>query len=409
MTLIDPRERIHNPESDLSGEFRLDLQGHELIDPDTNRGHVVSIEHIETLSDAQDNKVCDIYEIEVEDPFVHADPIANKIVKEYIAGMEFRLLQDGINPLIGERQEATSRSERNRYTHAWTGSPDAQGVDAWREAVPSARALDPLTKPYAGHAIIANDGSRGVVDVITAAQLRHTSDGVGIRDRAVASEYLIGKELAIKNRARMLSLASGTAEPAIAAAKGAQLKAEAAGNQLEIDMTVADYDVQSLKLVAGNAELYDFDGNVSTVLQNILTHKLRTELAKATGNNAPYDVVEILGFEEYLPQEGDELTAKKGQGLPQASEFTKRAFDLVAEGGVLISGNMVLDRPEINFVFGIVDWPLINARSEESILRVYKEAGILDDPNAKVEMYRIRNADNGDHVYNIVKVTKLPA
>src|SRR5690606_5239111 len=135
----------------------------------------------------------------------------------------------------------------------------------------------------------------------------------------------------------------------IAAAKTAAEK-----HGLDIDLTVVDWDGKALKLVKQNAEKYGFDGSVNTVRENILGE----DLPKTMGVEA-YDVVENLGFEEYLPQAGDELEARKGEGLPQASDFTRRAFEMVKPGGVLISGNMVLDRPQLGFVFGIVDWPII--------------------------------------------------
>lgn len=398
-------------EAMLSHEFRFDLEGHKLVDPQTNRGTVGYIEQIDTTDAEGYLSLCNVFEVEVIDPFVDADPLGYKLVNEYINRIEARVRHDGFNVLTDHRQEATSRDERNRYTNAWVSSPAMEAVSLWRDLVPTAEALEYLTNPYEGRLIRNREGDVTLVTSEASAQMRFVDDAIAIRDRAVAMQDIAEAHLAELNThqdgVRWLSLASGTAEPAIAAVKAAQARAEASGQSINISLTVADYDEESLEYVKANAQRYGFNGEVNPVLMNILTKNLKQALTNATSSTELYDVVENMGFEEYLPQEGDELKAKKGMGLPQASEFTRRAYDLVKPGGILISGNMVLDRPQIDYVFGIVDWPIINARSEESILRVYAEAGILDDPGSNVEMYRVRNAMTGGHIYNIVKVTKL--
>lgn len=395
----------------LAHEFKLNIEGHELVDPISNRGRVVSVDRIPTEEMHGNIVKTSLYQVDVIDPFVEADPQGYDMVRDYIGRMGKRLSNDGIDMLQADRKEATSREDRNKYTNAWLASSGVESLSLWRDLVPTAEALEYLTNPTAGRIIANRSGDAAIISPETALQLRFVDDAVAIRDRAVAMQDIVEAHLAelreSKKSVRWLSLASGTAEPAIAAARAAQDLAEAEGDTLDVSLTVADYDGKSLKYVKKNAEQYGFDGEVNTVLQNILTETLAEELAEATGSGEQYDVVENMGFEEYLPQDGDELEAKKGLGLPQASEFTRRAYDLVKPGGILISGNMVLDRPQLDFVFGIVDWPIINARSEESILRVYAEAGILDNPNAKVEMYRVRNKMTGANVYNIVKVTKL--
>lgn len=404
---------FETPQShDLINEFRLDINGHELIEPSTNRGQVVHTELIPSKHLEGRIAKCTLYNVEVADPFVEADPVGYKIVRQYVQGLEDQLAANNFSALDTDRKEASSRDEWNKYTAAWLHDNAVSPLAIWRDLVPTAEALEYLTNPTEGRMISNRNGVESKISTETAIQLRFVDDAVGIRDRAVAMQDIVEAHLAelreSKKSVRWLSLASGTAEPAIAAARAAQDLAKLEGDELNVSLTVADYDGKSLKYVKKNAHRYGFEGEVNTILQNILTEHLSEELAAATGSSELYDVVENMGFEEYLPQDGDELKAKKGQGLPQASEFTKRAYDLVKPGGILISGNMVLDRPQRDFVFGVVDWPIINARSEESILRVYDKAGILDDPNSKVEMFRVTNSSTGANIYNIVKVTKLP-
>lgn len=402
---FDPAE---SRESFLANDFHFDLGDHELIDPQTNRGRVVGFTEIDTSDATERLQKSTVYEVEVEDPFVDADPAGYMLVNDYVAHMESRLRQEGF-AISGDRQEALSLEDRNEYTNAWLSAPNMAGLSVWRSLVPTAVALEYLTNPTQD-IIAAREGTAKISNEVSA-HFRFVDDAVAIRDRAVAMQDIAEAHIAelrdSQDTVRWLSLASGTAEPAIAAIKAAQERAEQDGADLHADLTVADMDGRSLRYVKTNAERYGFEDKVNTVRQNILVPTLGEDLAAKTGNPELYDVVENMGFEEYLPQDGDEIEAKKDLGLPQASEFTRRAFELVKPGGVLISGNMILDRPQIDFVFGVVDWPIINARSEESILRVYEEAGILDDPNAKVEMYRVKNSQTGSHVYNIVKVTKL--
>lgn len=406
MTITNPSgERVIDAKLDLNDEFRFSLVGHVLRDPVVNEGEVASVR----LSESRDTSElgCDIYEVKVIDPFVRADPETYAMVSGHIEHMERLMQASGYNPLDA-RSEASNPDEYNEFTCAWLNDPTLAGLRIWRGNVPHAEALGYLTNPWVGNPITNLANESGTISPETAAYLRFVDDAVAIRDRRTAMEHIAGEHLAeaaaLQSRVRWLSLASGTAEPAISVAKKAE---EHIG--VDVDLTVADWDGRALKYVARNAERYGFQGNINTLRMNILADNLRALIEEKTGEVGQYEVVENMGFEEYLPQDGDELGAVAGAGLPQASEFTRNAWELVAPGGSLISGNMILGRPQLGFVFGIVDWPIINARSEESILRVYKEAGVVDDPNATISLYRVINEQTGAHIYDIVKVAKATA
>lgn len=435
----------------LEDEFKLDLEGHTLVDPEDYDGRVQEIREVAPVS-MDTGKILPykikMFEIDVVDPFTEADPKGYGIISRYIAGMEQRMRDDGaygyrdaernvvevtgnnifahtnesgkiiegdLIPHVADRTEALVRGQQNPYTRAWLAGKEVASLAIWRDLVPTAEALGYLSRPQVESIIANRRGESAAASPETVAHHRFVDDAVGIRGRAIAFKQLGINHLEgfkAGSKVKWLSLASGTAEPSILAAKHA---GENSG--VSVDLTVADIDGKSLRFVQNNANKHQFSGRVNTIRTNILAPNVREVIAQETGDSGQYHVVEAMGFEEYLPQEGDELAkyqegdenAYGGSGLPQASEFTKRAWEMVKPGGVLMSGNMILQRPQFGFVFGIVDWPLINARSEESILRVYKEAGILDDPNAQVEMYRVRDANVGTHVYNIVKVTKKAA
>lgn len=405
------QEMLLSPQERLNQEAVFSLGDHALIDPEETRGYVNAITELEPVSMAGEALPdgVQLFEISVVDPYVAADPKAYELVRDHAEKLEDLIRREGFDPLEERRKEhpymkdgeIADDSFYNRFTTAWLAGENVAPLKAWHSNVPTAEALGYLTNPCDHCTILDKDGMPYISSPETAAHLRFVDDAVAIRDRGVAMQAIAEGLLNQKpngSDVRWLSLASGTGEPSIAASQKA-----AEANNLNISLDVADINPKSLTFVKQIAEKYGFDSNVTTIIGNILKPDFPVRLAKKTGTDEQYAVVENMGFEEYLPQKGDELGAYLDLGLPQASEFTKMAYDFVEPGGSLISGNMVYDRPQRDFVFGIVNWPIINARSEESILRVYQEAGI---PMDQIKLYRVRDELTGAHVYDIVEVTK---
>ena len=394
-----PGRRIHE-------EFQFVLD-RELIDPETNRGHVTSISAPEEIS-FQGKQVGTVQEIRVWDPYVAADPETYNHVTDYITNViEARMEREGFD-ITTSRQEARNRDEWNRYTKAWLGHNAVQALSLWRELVPNAMALYYLTNPNVGGIIASPSGETAKVTKETAAQWRFVADAITVRGRGVAMAYLAGEHIASMpgdEPIQVLSQASGTAEPMIMAAVEAQ---QLTSRQAEL--TVADIDRNALAMVGRIATNAGFQGKLNPVTANILADNLRDRLAQKTGRSPEevgYDIVEQDGFTEYLPEADDELMAFRGKNLIPASEFLRRSFEYVKPGGININGNMILNRQQSKFVFGAVDWPLINARSEDQILRIYDRAGILNNPKAQFKMYRIVDDLTGLHVYNMMLTKKL--
>ena len=392
-----------NWQEDLNRKAKFSLGEHILVDPVTIDGKVKEVREIAVPSNLPGN--IRMAEVIVSDPFIEADPVGYAIVTHHIEQVIEPLgAEIGLDVTAG-RTEATSLDERNPLTKAWLADENLLSLSIWRENVPTALALDYLTNPMPGREVVAPDGRTAISTPETAAHWRFVADAVGIRARKEAMTEITTHFLAEKmegGKATWLSLASGTAEPSLKAGITAMTSAN-----VSMKMVVTDHDGRALKLVKGKADElgYSERGELQTLRQNILADNL-PEIIEAETGIPQFTIVENMGFEEYLPQDGDTLQAYKGQGLPQASEFTKNAFAMVEPGGMLVSGNMVLPRPQLGFVFGAVDWPIINARTEEDIMRVYEKAGILDDPSAKVTMHRIIEQHSGLHIYNIVTVEK---
>ena len=426
LTDHDPflQEQMGNPVGSME-RFTFDLQGHELIDPVDPTAYVSRIDRVAPVTmdgtPVPDN--VEVFEAQVRDPFIEADPEGYRRVTEYVDGMSQVIRSYGFDPLderkkdkdqayqhpyIG-RDEVSHGDELNNniFTNAWLRHPKVAALKAWHSLIPSARALSKLMNPQVGDVIANKAGEEFVSTAEVAAHFRFVADAIGVRERAAVMQAIAESHLesVAKKQPNIswLSLASGTAEPSINAAKSISDRGLA-----EVDLTVVDYDPKSLKMVKQNAAAKNFTGSVTTEFGNILSPTVSADLKAKTDHPEGFEVVEVLGFEEYLPQDGEEKGNFKDIGLMQASDFTRQAFDLVKPGGVLITGNMIYDRPQKDFVFGVVNWEVINARTEEADLHVLDEAGILADPNARVSIFRVIDDQTGLHVYDILKVEKLP-
>lgn len=401
---------------DLKTEFRFDLSGHVPVEPLTAWANVLSAKRVEPVS-ISGNELPDdisIYEVEVADPYISADPVGYGMVKDYVHRLENILDEHGFDPTsqdTNNRSEALEPKDYNLYTQALISAPEVEAVGLWRNLVPTAEALSYLTQPKSGRTIGNSYGDIQITAKVSdesAILMRFVEDAVAIRGRAAAMQAIAESHLDSLTESnpslKWLSLASGTAEPSLAAAKTISDR-----NGCNIDLTLVDSSSRAIELIEATAQEYDFTEHFNAVRANILSPKLRDQLIKKTGNEVQqYDVVEAMGFQEYLPQDGDELGAYKGKNLPPASEFVKNALTYVKPGGVFISGNMVIPRTESTFVFGVVDWPLVNARSEEQILKIYEEAGVLSDPDYQVSLFRVINSFSKSHIYDIVTVEKKP-
>jgi cyclopropane fatty-acyl-phospholipid synthase-like methyltransferase len=88
---------------------------------------------------------------------------------------------------------------------------------------------------------------------------------------------------------------------------------------------------------------------------------------------ARFDVVESVGFFEYLPTEPIE-------GLfPSASEYLAGAISMTRPGGIVLIGNMLDTHAQLDFVMRCIQWPYIVPRSLEQLLDVIRKAGVADE------------------------------
>lgn len=361
-----------------------------------------------TLNGAEVPSYVEIIEADVLDPFVEADLANYYRVKEYGDKLDQGLTLAGIDPKISRHETPLDSGPYSALTEAWLANPGFEAVRAWRSLVPTARALHYLLEPKVGQSVINHSNQAVPMSKEAAMILRFGDDAVAIRNRAAAMRHIAEEHFTTyakrQDSYQWLSLASGTAEPAILAAKGLEQSTGAFTH-----LVLADVDKGSLDYTKSNVEKYGYEGKFTPVQANILKPELKSHLEgrpELEGVDQQYDMVEVMGFLEYVYQDGDEVGSFNGRKKSNASGFIKQAYSLVKPGGVLLAGNMIHPRPQANYVFNVVDWPLINARSEETILRIFQEAEVLNDPATKMEIFRVRNFREGTHVYDIVKIVK---
>lgn len=261
------------------------------------------------------------------------------------------------------------------------------GFREWLSIVPRAEALDPLYDP--GKTKRATGGG-GFDDI--SAWFANIADGRGLRSRARLVQDIISKEaLSYGNRSmNLLSLASGAAQPIISAAEGLALQG------CTVDITLIDRDETSLQL----AEEYAREASVRVhtkranilrrrglsdslgdrALGAILPASARRRFGVETLQLAEYDMVEAIGFLEYLKE--DDWFYKYNQvvrtQLPMAGArtFLRNAYARVRPGGSLVVANMLDSHPELGFTLNVIQWPHIQPRSTASMIQLFNSAGI---------------------------------
>lgn len=281
----------------------------------------------------------------------------------------------------------------------------------WLSLVPTAAALDSLYRP--DNEYLANGKP---LHPELASWFRVIADGRGIRSRAaVVGDVLISDSLERVERPKWLSLASGAGQPVMKAAKTLY---EEYG--MTPEMTFVDKDASALQLLKDYAREENLSHAVNVHNLNILQRAgigrepyqsaamefITRAIERATGKekltgHSSFDVVEAVGITEYLKP--DDWTYRYGKvvrsRLPMAGArtFLSHAYDLVKPGGVLLTANMLDTHPQLGFTLNVIQWPHIQPRSIDEMMRIFNEAGI----DGTVEAYL-----PSDGAYAVYKIRK---
>ena len=279
-----------------------------------------------------------------------------------------RLIDDGIGrpevPLAGAKGRALLAEQHPVLADWWGTADERQSGDMhfeymarWREHVPSARALWPLQNPDAP-AVPFDNGA-----VPSADDWRvwsHVADAVGIRSRAAVAAAILEAHFRSFPRASWLSHASGAVVPVTSTA--ARLRAMG----VECFLELWDSDDQSLALADELAERHGLADRLTGSTVDLL------DLGALRATPARFDMVDILGFFEYLPSEPNGV-------FPTASDYLSAALSVVRPGGVLVMANMLDTHPQLDFVMRCVQWPFIQPRGLDELVELVRRAGVDDD------------------------------
>jgi SAM-dependent methyltransferase len=319
----------------------------------------------------------DAYVVETHNKRAAEDPAGYQRITDQVTAASREAVALGIErtaPLTGVDGRAKLAASHELLGRFWGAAEEGLTLvepaasfgymPRWRERVPSACALWPLQQlqlgplPFDGGAEL-NDHDRLF--------FAHVADGIGIRSRAAVMAGLLHRHFRDLPSLRWLSLAAGAAVPVLAAAQ----RFADAGVDLHIDLV--DIDDEALRLAESHAGSTGLGGHIRTRLANLLDLEALDAVAESQER---YDMVDILGFFEYLPSQP---VVKSGMRVPSASDFLRAALRFVKPGGILVLGNMLDTHPQLDFVLRIVQWPYIQPRSPNELLALIAEAGVADE------------------------------
>lgn len=344
-----------------------------------------------------------IFSVEVVDPYV-----------ENYSPEEFKAVKD-------IEQEANNYAEARRLSGYWERRPrtvyvnldntqqnkkgwgdpisrdiffditiNSVALNAWRSKIPSSQALVDISDPLSIQYITDKRGSQVPIDEEARKWLSLCTDAIAIRSRATIMAELVSEYVNNNKQPnyRWLSVACGTALPAMQGAMRANIKPE---------LYLADFDVKALENTEKLAKEIGFDGKIKRPSRdlngkdtiNIFNIDDMSKLKDYLINNGGQpSLIDLMGIFEYT---GDNLGVN-------SSKFLKSCYDILRPGGRLIFGQMRDDRNVPDFVTGVVGWPYVEMRSINQFMTVIKEAGILPD---QTNLYLPK-----DGVYMVGVITK---
>lgn len=259
----------------------------------------------------------------------------------------------------------------------------------WLDTAAMATTVDTLYDPESAR--LASGRKLGPVMIEF---LKNSIDPISIRARSkILTERLSHN---VKIDEKWLSLACGNALPILRAAAVSQAKPS---------ITIVDFNFNNLRHARKLAKERGQEKLITNRMFRDLVYKkgfrkpqlLRQILAPFVIKQRPlwnlnslkknhYDRIESIGFVEYLPPE-------------TAARFVKRAYELLAPGGVLIFDSLSEDHPGREFYESVIQWPLTKFTSIENTIDMIRMSGValaqgtvevFESPDGIYPVYEIR-------------------
>lgn len=201
--------------------------------------------------------------------------------------------------------------------------------------------------------------------------IKYCMDSLGIRERGdlvkkITIDHIRGIDMRNENRSidnmLVMSFGCGTGLPTLEMLK--ELKEETGQAPKAI---LIDQDPLALAAAQNLAKKMGLENNVE-----IHCHRLFSKFGRPLGlkevlEGPRVDVMEDSGLREYLPDMVHE-------------KLTKESWGFLRDGGLMITGNMNANRPQKDFLHGLMGWtPNVIMRSIAKSLQLLQAAGVSKD------------------------------
>lgn len=201
--------------------------------------------------------------------------------------------------------------------------------------------------------------------------IKYCTDSLGIRERGdlvkkITIDHIRGIDMRNKNRSidnmLVMSFGCGTGLPTLEMLK--ELKEETGQAPKAI---LIDQDPLALAAAQNLAKKMGLENNVE-----IHCHRLFSKFGRPLGlkevlKGRQVDVMEDSGLREYLPDMVHE-------------KLTKESWGFLRDGGLMITGNMNANRPQKDFLHGLMGWtPNVIMRPIARSLKLLQVAGVSKD------------------------------
>jgi hypothetical protein len=251
---------------------------------------------------------------------------------------------------------------------------------SWKKMIPSASALSYFSDPTQSN--IVSDKRSIMVDALTKKWWAECTDGEAIRNRNATLNYLVEDYIinhGIKDQPlKWMSLGCGTALPVIKSAVNLGI---------EPSLILVDKDIDALEQTEILANRLAFNGDIVKFSDiNIFNENDMNRLSEKL--DAKPKIIDLMGIFEYT---GDNIRVNP-------AKFLRNSYNLLDTDGIMIFGQMLDTRPNLDFALGVVGWPFIHVRSINDLKKIILDAGI---DLSKVELFL-----PSDNVYSVIKIRK---